>query len=60
MNLLFIKSNRFWGLVAIAILKVLESEMIVVSTTTEPLIALILGFITIRTVDRAGEKIGNK
>lgn len=60
MNLEFLKSNRFWGLIIIAVAKVLEAEMILDSIIVQPLIALVLGFIAIRTVDRLGEKIGKK
>lgn len=60
MNFEFLKSNRFWGLIIIAVAKVLEAEMILDSIIVQPLIALVLGFIAIRTVDRLGEKIGKK
>ena len=53
-------SRRFLGLVLIAILGVLEVEGILSAEVVVPLIKLISGFIVIRTVDRAGEKIGGK
>ena len=54
----FLKSRRFWGLVIIAILKVLESQGIWGTEIVNPLILLISGFIGIRTVDRFAEKFG--
>jgi len=57
MNIDFIKSNRFWVLIGIAIIGVLKSEGILEASIADPLVALGLGFIGVRTVDRLGETI---
>lgn len=58
MELDFLRSNRFWALVFGALVVyakdrgvIGESEFILLST-------IVAGFVTIRTVDRLGEKIG--
>jgi len=53
MNFDFIKSRRFWSLVAIAILKVLETEGILPSVITNAIVLILSGFIGIRTIDKA-------
>lgn len=59
MNLDFLKSNRFWALVIGAIVFYLKTkgfigdpEMILIET-------ILGGHITLKTVDRAAEKIGS-
>lgn len=53
----FLKSNRFWALVVVALLGVLKAEGILESSIVDPLIALALGFVGVRTVDRFSEKL---
>jgi hypothetical protein len=53
----FLKSRRFWSLVVIAIIGVLESEAILSSDIANAIIVLLGGFIGIRTIDRFSEKI---
>lgn len=48
----FIKSRRFWGLVVVAIIGVLNAEGVLGGEITEALKIIIWGFIGIRTVDK--------
>jgi hypothetical protein len=57
MDITFLKSNRFWALIIIAILGVLKAENILDGAIIDIVIATILGFVGIRTVDRFGEKL---
>lgn len=59
-KLAFLKSVRFWKLMALAIVAMLHAY-----NTLTPEISILLetilgGSITIRTIDRFGEKVGNK
>ena len=56
-KLLFLKSRRFWCLVAIAIVGVLKSEGIIPTDTADAIILILGGFIGIRTIDRASETL---
>lgn len=61
MDFEFLKSNRFWALVIVAILGVLKAEGILDSAIVDPLTLLALSFVGIRTVDRTFDTIaGNK
>ena len=57
MDTKFLQSNRFWALVLVAVLGVLKSEGILGSQIIDPLIALLVGFVGIRSVDRFSEKL---
>jgi len=59
MDITFLKSNRFWALV-IGCLTIVAEGNFTVDSWLKGLSALVLGFISIRTVDRFGEKIGGK
>ena len=51
----FLKSRRFWALVVIAIIGVLQSEAIISSEIATAIITLLGGFIGIRTIDKFSE-----
>lgn len=58
-HLSFLKSSRFWQIV-VAALAVLLAEYGVIPTVVATTIAAILGVsVTIRTVDRLGEKMAS-
>ena len=57
MDFAFLKSNRFWALIVVAILGVLKAEAVLPSDVVDPLIALGLAFVGVRTVDRFGEQL---
>ena len=57
MKLDFLKSRRFWALVVIAIIGVLQNETIISSDIAAAIITLLGGFIGIRTIDRFSEAI---
>ena len=57
-KLLFLTSTRFWALILIAIVKVLEGQMIISPDLANALYLIFAGFIGVRTVDRSAEKIG--
>jgi hypothetical protein len=57
MKIDFLKSTRFWGLVIIAVIKVLEGEFIISSELANSIYVLIGGFIGIRTIDKTATKI---
>ena len=54
-KLSFLQSRRFWGLIIIAVIGVLESQGIIPADMAGGLVIIIGGFIGIRTVDRFGE-----
>lgn len=56
-NFEFLKSTRFWFLVAAAILGVLKTEGLVPDEIANAIIAVLLGSVGVRTVDRFGDKI---
>lgn len=56
----FLKSRRFWALVIIAILKVLNTEGILPEYLVSGLYTILWGFIGIRTVDRFAEKLSSE
>jgi len=49
---MFLTSTRFWALVAIAIVGVLDAELIISSPIAQALVTILGGFVVIRTVDR--------
>jgi len=51
-KLMFLTSTRFWALVAIAIVGVLDAELIISSPIAQALVTILGGFVVIRTVDR--------
>ena len=57
MNAEFLTSNRFWALVIVAVLGVLKAENILDGAIVDPLIALALAFVGVRTVDRVADKL---
>ena len=59
MDLKFLKSNRFWKLVIVALLGVLV-DFGVLPETWLALQPILLGSVVVRTVDRFGEKVGSK
>ena len=48
----FIKSRRFWGLIVIALISVLQAEGIIGLDITNAIKVIIMGFIGIRTIDK--------
>jgi len=56
----FLTSRRFWFLVLVAIIGVLDTEGIIPDEIAKSLIVILGGFIGIRTIDRFGEKAGGK
>jgi len=48
----FIKSRRFWGLVVIAIVGVLQAEAVLSSDIANAINVIVMGFIGIRTIDK--------
>ena len=56
----FLSSVRFWKLVGIALTTVLMSEQIISTEIGQAIIVLLGGSIAIRTVDRIGDRLGNK
>ena len=57
MKLDFLTSRRFWSLVAIAILKVLDTEGILPYAVSDFFVTILAGFIGIRTIDKATENL---
>lgn len=55
MNFAFLKSNRFWALVGLAVVGVLEGMGVLDSAIANQLKVFLGGFIIVRTVDRATE-----
>lgn len=60
MNKDIFRSTRFWSIVLIAILWFLESNMWMGTNAVVAVTTILMGHIGVRTVDRLGEKIGNK
>lgn len=60
MNLEFLKSNRFWGLVAGAVVLYLQTKGFIGEAETILIATVLGGFITIRTIDRISEKLGGE
>lgn len=56
----FLKSRRFWALVVIAIVKVLETEGIISSVIASGIYTILAGFIGIRTIDKFSEAIAKR
>jgi hypothetical protein len=58
-KLLFLTSTRFWALVAIAIVGVLDAEGILSSPIAQALVTILGGFVVVRTIDRnIGDAMG--
>lgn len=57
MNLDFLKSRRFWCLIGVAIVGVLGSEGILPTDIVKAISIVLLGFIGVRTIDKASEAI---
>lgn len=53
----FLTSRRFWALVVVAILGVLDVEGIVSGEVAKALEIILYGFIGVRTIDRFGENV---
>ena len=60
MNFDFLSSRRFWALVVMAIIGVLETEGIIPGEIAKGLITILAGFTAIRTIDRFSEKLGKE
>ena len=58
MKIDFLKSTRFWALMIIAVVKVLEGELIISSDLANAIFVLLGGFITVRTIDKSSKNIG--
>ena len=54
----FLKSTRFWALILIAIVKVVDGEGLLPVYWAEGLYTILAGFTVIRTVDRGTEFVG--
>jgi hypothetical protein len=54
----FLKSNRFWAMVAFVAVLVAQDNGVVSMQTADYLLALLGGFIGVRTIDRFAEKSG--
>lgn len=54
----FLKSTRFWALVIGAVVFYLKAEGFIGESEVTLIETILGGFITIRTVDRIGDKIG--
>lgn len=59
MDLSFLKSNRFWVMVVGAVVIYLQQKRWIGEAELKLITTLAAGFIGIRTIDRAAEKIGN-
>jgi len=60
MSFEFLKSTRFWKLVLAGFAAVLFKEGVITQTVLALIETILVGSVVIRTVDRFGEKIGNK
>ena len=60
MDLSFLKSNRFWALVGAGIVIYLKSKGFIGEAEVVLAETILGGFVVIRTVDRASEKLGKK
>ena len=60
MNFNFLSSRRFWALVVMAIIGVLETEGIIPDEIAKGLITILAGFTVIRTIDRFSENLGKE
>lgn len=59
MDYSFLKSNRFWALIAFATLTGLVSIGYVSADVANPILITLAGYTGIRTIDRFGEKSGS-
>ena len=58
MDFSFLRSNRFWVLVGLAVVGVLEGMQLLDANVAEQLKWLLGGFVIVRTADRTAEKLG--
>lgn len=59
MDLTFLKSTRFYALLFGCVAKFFQ-DGVTVESFLQNFVIFVTGFIAIRTVDRLGEKVGNK
>lgn len=57
-KLSFLSSTRFWGLIIMAIVRVLEGEMILSSDLATAIYTIVGGYIGIRTIDKTAKAVG--
>jgi hypothetical protein len=57
-KLAFLTSVRFWAVVAIAIVGVLQTEGIITAEVSTALITILGGFVGLKTIDKFGKSIG--
>ena len=60
MDFNFLQSTRFWKLVLAGLAAALFQEGVITQTIFALLETILIGSVTIRTVDRFAEKIGSK
>lgn len=58
-HIAFLKSNRFWALVVLAVVMYLNSLEIIPANLAQSFMILLGGHIGIRTIDRGTEKFGS-
>ncbi len=56
----FLQSVRFWKIVGAAIVYGLLLAEIIPAAVADPIIAILVGSVAIRTIDRSAEKLGKK
>lgn len=59
-SLQFLKSTRFWAMIFAAVVQYLQAENIVSPELATLLTTIFGGFVGVRTIDRFGEKVGEK
>jgi len=60
MDFTFLKSNRFWSLVILAVVWLLGQEGVIGADIAQAIEVILGGHIAIRTVDRFSEEVGDK
>ena len=60
MDLLFLKSNRFWKLVLCGVAAAMFSMGLISEMMNTLVQSVLMGSVVIRTIDRLGEKVGGK
>mgnify|MGYP000209178893 CR=1 FL=1 len=53
----FLKSVRFWKLFVVAVVQFLASQAVVSTEVANGISLILLGSVTVRTIDRFGEKV---
>lgn len=56
----FLKSNRFYAILAVCVLSILKTFNIIESAVADPIIIFLLTFAGIRSLDRAFEQLSIK